>query len=351
MERFSYDLARELKKLGPMDLIANPRGALAMPWFAPASTALAVWKARRRETDLVHLSDALMAPFGVALRRLGGVPVTVTVHGLDMTRETPPGYARVVPPAVIRLDRVIAVSTATRNTCLERWPALAERITVIPNGVEVPEGHRAPALALPSEIDSRLAGRAVLLTVGRLVRRKGVAWFIRDVLPRLPQDVLYVVAGEGPDHEAVERSIVDTGQAGRVFLLGRLEAGVLDALYRRADVFVMPNIVVPNDVEGFGLVSLEAAMRGTVVIAADLQGIPEAVHDGSNGFLVPPGNAQACAAKLNDVLTLTAAERRVIGEQFRAYTAANLSWQRAAEAYRRCFEETVEAYRRARGYK
>jgi phosphatidylinositol alpha-1,6-mannosyltransferase len=108
----------------------------------------------------------------------------------------------------------------------------------------------------------------------------------------------------------------------------------------------MPNIVVPNDVEGFGLVSLEAAVRATVVVAADLQGIPEAVHDGSNGFLVRPGDAEAYAAKIAEILALADAERRAIGEQFRVYTADNLSWGRAARAYRNCFEETVEAYRR-----
>ncbi len=122
MERFSYDLGRAMHQIGDFELLKNPGGAIDMPLFAPWSTAVAMWKARRGDIDLVHLGDALIAPFGVALRRFGDVPVTVTVHGLDMTRETPPGYRQVVPPAVMRLDRVIAVSTATRDTCVRLFP-------------------------------------------------------------------------------------------------------------------------------------------------------------------------------------------------------------------------------------
>ncbi len=188
----------------------------------------------------------------------------------------------------------------------------------------------------------------MLLTVGRLVKRKGAAWFVANVLPKLPEDVTYVVAGEGPDQANLDSAIASAGQGSRVLHLGVLEDDTRDALYRRADAFVMPNIVVPNDVEGFGLVSLEAAVRDTPVIAADLQGIPEAVHDGANGFLVPPGDADAWVAKIEEMLALTPAQRHALGQRFHAYTAEHLSWQHAARSYWQCFEETAEAYRAAR---
>jgi glycosyltransferase involved in cell wall biosynthesis len=346
MERFSYDLAEALREKGDTQLIANPRGSLAVPVFAPVAAAAAAWRARRRRIDLVHLGDALLAPFGRAVRRLGDVPVTVTVHGLDVTRETPPGYQTVVANSITHLDHVVAVSSATRDFCLGRWPQLAGRISVIPNGVEVPESDATPAAALPPELEMKLAGRRVLLTVGRLIRRKGAAWFVSNVLPSLPVDVIYVIAGEGPDRGRVEEAIGHAGQGARVILLGRLDRAVLMALYERADVFVMPNIVVPNDVEGFGLVALEATVRRTPVVAADLQGIPEAIHDGSNGWLVPPEDAAAYIAKLEQLLRLTTSERRSLGERFRRYTIDNLSWRRAARAYWQCFQETV-ARRRA----
>jgi glycosyltransferase involved in cell wall biosynthesis len=181
-----------------------------------------------------------------------------------------------------------------------------------------------------------------------LVKRKGAAWFVANVLPKLPDKLIYVVAGEGPDEENLERAIANAGQEARVLHLGILDDATRDALYRRADVFVMPNIVVPNDVEGFGLVSLEAVVRETLVVAANLQGIPEAVHDDRNGFLVPPGDIDAYVAKIEGLLSLSNNERGALTERFRAYTAENLSWQRSAEMYWQCFEEVVASYRKLR---
>jgi phosphatidyl-myo-inositol dimannoside synthase len=344
MERFSYNLAKALCDEGCTQLLANPRGALAVPLFAPVSAAVAAWRARKGRVNLVHLGDALLAPLGRAIRSAGKVPVTVTVHGLDVTRDTPLGYQAVVANAIAHLDHVIAVSSATRDFCLGRWPELDGRISVIPNGVELPDLEPEPVAALPPELEMRLAGRSVLLTVGRLVRRKGVAWFILNVLGRLPDDVVYVVAGEGPHGRRVEEAIRQSGQGHRVVQLGRLDRPVLMALYERADVFVMPNILVPNDVEGFGLVALEAAVRRTLVVAANIQGIPEAIHDGANGFLVPHGDADAYVAQIEQLLALPSTERRQLGERSRAYTLQNLTWSRAARAYWECFEETAEKY-------
>src|SRR5690606_17592950 len=97
--------------------------------------------------------------------------------------------------------------------------------------------------------------------------------------------------------------------------------------------FVMPNIVVPGDVEGFGLVALEAASRGLPVVAADLEGIPEAIRDGRNGYLVPPEDVAAWTKTLHSLLLLLPEERRELGCRFQAYTAENFSWQRTAAAY------------------
>jgi phosphatidylinositol alpha-1,6-mannosyltransferase len=95
-------------------------------------------------------------------------------------------------------------------------------------------------------------------------------------------------------------------------------------------------------------VSLEAVVRETLVVAANLQGIPEAVHDDRNGFLVPPGDIDAYVAKIEGLLSLSSNERGALTERFRAYTAENLSWQRSAEMYWQCFEEVVASYRKLR---
>jgi len=107
--------------------------------------------------------------------------------------------------------------------------------------------------------------------------------------------VLYVVVGDGEDRPDVERALDETHAREKVLLLGKVGEERLADLLRSTDVFVMPNIVVPNDVEGFGIVALEAAASGLPVVAADLQGIKDAIIHGENGVLVEPENAAAFA--------------------------------------------------------
>ena len=112
--------------------------------------------------------------------------------------------------------------------------------------------------------------------------RKGVAWFLETVFPRLVAchlPVQYVVVGTGSDLEHA-RSLTMAGSSAlqkRVHLLGYLPEIQLRTVYAAADVFVMPNLLVSGDVEGFGLVALEAAAYALPVVAVALQGIRDAV--------------------------------------------------------------------------
>jgi glycosyltransferase involved in cell wall biosynthesis len=94
-------------------------------------------------------------------------------------------------------------------------------------------------------------------------------------------------------------------------------------------MFVMPNIPVVNDVEGFGLVALEAASCGTMVVASQLEGIQDAIIDGKNGTLVPSTDA----AKYVEVITQELAKPRLTRQAIRDYTLANFSWTKAADQY------------------
>lgn len=329
MERFSYHLAEELSKTADITLLANRRGKAGLAYFLPYAVAAGSYLIKREKIDVVHLCDGLLGPVGAALKSLTGVPVTATVHGLDLTYQNEL-YQAALSRTIGRLDHLIAVSESTRRICEQRWPALAGRVSVVPNGVSAPPDQWG---RLPSFIEARFLGKRVLLTVGRLIRRKGVSWFVRQILPQLPDDVVYAVAGDGPEKEAIERSAEAAGLSNRVVLLGRVSEDELEALYARADLFVMPNVVVPGDVEGFGLVGLEAAVRGLPVVAADLQGIPEAIRDGKNGYLARPGDAADFTEKLGEVLDLPAPDRRRLGKKFANYTNRHFSWERMAAAY------------------
>jgi phosphatidyl-myo-inositol dimannoside synthase len=139
----------------------------------------------------------------------------------------------------------------------------------------------------------------LLLTLGRLVRRKGVAWFVQHVLPQLDPACVLLVAGRGPEHDAIAAAATSSGTTNRVRLFGHVDEGDREALLTGCDVFLMPNIRVPGDMEGFGLVAIEAALRGTPVVAADLEGIRDAIVDGVTGILLPSGDPGVWIATVN----------------------------------------------------
>jgi phosphatidylinositol alpha-1,6-mannosyltransferase len=204
---------------------------------------------------------------------------------------------------------------------------------VIPLGVNpLPEPNDNAIRELKARAGLNGQGK-VLLTVGRLIERKGVAWFAEHVLPELPDDVVYIVVGEGKECEVVRDAAARAGVSNRVRLLGCVPRELVAAAYRTADLFVMPNVPVPGDMEGFGLVALEAAASGVPVVASDLEGITEAVQHERNGLLVPPRSKDAYASTLNCLLALPREQRRHLGERFREYTLRNYGWDRAARRY------------------
>jgi glycosyltransferase involved in cell wall biosynthesis len=283
-----------------------------------------------------------MAPAGVVIKAATGVPVTTTVHGLDVTYGARM-YQALIPRALRHLDLAIADSVATERSLHERTGALP-RSEVIPLGVN--------SLPRPDDASSRrfeesigVAGAPVLLTVGRLVPRKGVAWFVQQVLPDLPTDVVYMVIGQGAERDAILAAASAAGVSSRVRLLGHVDDGVLAAAYARADVFVMPNIDIPGDMEGFGLVALEAAAAGVPVVAARLEGITEAVRHGRNGFLLPSRDADAFVGCLKRLLALPAGQRRTIGERMARYALDTFGWDKTATRYLEVMEAEVNCQR------
>jgi glycosyltransferase involved in cell wall biosynthesis len=300
---------------------------------------------------LIHLSDALLAPLGLALRTLLRVPVVVTVHGLDVTYQNPL-YQWVTPRCLKRMDKIICVSSYTRQQCIRRGvpAALCE---VVPNGVnmlEFNDQYTSQGMRnLQTATNGRLRGRKVLLTVGRLIERKGVVHFLTEVMPRIMaqrRDICYLIAGEGPQRDLIETRIASLHLEDHVVLRGRVDDDTLRAAYHVADLFIMPNIPVQNDIEGFGLVALEAAAAGRYVVASRLDGIPEAIIPGENGTLLDPLDSEAFASTILDLLADD--EKRIaLGEKAREFVRSRYSWDIIARTYQQVFMRVIQSQREA----
>src|SRR5690606_3656164 len=139
-------------------------------------------------------------------------------------------------------------------------------------------------------------------TVGRLAKRKGASWFIENILPTLPKDVHYVLVGDGAERPTIEKATKDKSMQSRVHLLGAVSNKEKRDWLAVADIFVMPNIKVPGDMEGFGIVAHEAAMAELPVVASNLEGIAQALQDGQNAILLKPGDKEAYKKNLEYLL-------------------------------------------------
>ncbi len=300
--------------------------------------------------DIVLFSSMVTASLAVALRkrlmRSGALLAAIPV-GRDVTLPTP-GYQWFVRRVFRALDLVFPISRATAEECLARGADPA-RVHVVPCGVDVssfaPPRDRAAArrelLRAIGESPETVPDDALLLvSVGRHQERKGFQWFADEVMPRLPSDVHYLVTGEGPMTPRIQAAIDRHGLRGRARLLGKVPEETLRTLYRGGDLFVMPNVHVPGDIEGFGVVMLEAGMCGMPVLAADLEGISDVVVEGENGHLVPSRDAAAFAAAVaryrGDRARLAAASRSAA-----RYTARTYSWEGIAERFVEIFRERL----------
>ncbi len=244
--------------------------------------------------DAVHFGDASLAAVAWAVKRLRPrLHVSLTAHGLDVVYP-PRAYQWMLHVCLPACDCVAAVSQATAGEVRAR--ASSATIVVVPWGV------------LPSNQEKKrgsATGGPVLLSVGRQIRRKGTAWFIRHVLPLLRThhpSLKYVVAGSGPESAALQQAVHELGLENTVSLLGTLHDASRDGWYRDADAFVMPNVAVRGDMEGFGMACLEASAHGLPVAAARLEGIPDAVRENETGLLFMPGNAEDAVRVVEAVL-------------------------------------------------
>lgn len=306
METLAAGVWRSLLRARPgAVLIAHGGANSRLPLWLPGAVLRLLWLVLRRRVSFVLTGDALAYAIVSPLLRLLRVPHATMVMGLDVTFENRL-YRAVVLPPLRRASSVLAISSATAQSAIDVGVP-ASRVTVIRLGVELPPV--APRVDVREQLGLPADAR-VLLTLGRLVPRKGALWFATEVLPLLDPSVHYVVAGDGPQRSALE------AVGGNVHLLGRISDDLRETVMRGADLFVQPNIAVPGDLEGFGLVTIEAALRGTPVVAADLEGLKDAVVDDATGILLPSGDAPRWAAELTRLLADP--ELEALGERFRA---------------------------------
>ncbi len=310
MQTLAADVWEALSADPGARLVAHGGELAGLPAFVVRAVWRTVREARRGTVDVVLAGDAAMFLALAPLARVLGVPVATMAMGKDVVWGDR-WYRALLRRALRRAWLVVAISAETAGAVAALGVPDA-RLRVLRLGVRTPAAEPSREDAR-RELRRRLGlepGTVVLATLGRLVRRKGVGWFVGQVLDGLPTDWVYVVAGDGEDRPAVAAARQAGGHPERVRLLGAVDDETRELVLRGCDAFVQPNVPVPGDLEGFGLVAVEAAMRGTLVVAADLEGLRDAVLPGSTGELVAPGDPAAWRHALVELLADAEREER-----------------------------------------
>lgn len=351
MQTLSYRLTKEISKQTPTCIISWGGSQWWLPLFVIKAFIQSLVLLIKGNIVLIHLSDLVLAPLGIVLGTLGRVPVVANAHGLDVTYPHPL-YQAMISLCLPRLKLIICNSSYVRKEC-NRHGISPEQCIVIPPGVDI-EDH---IIVLSNDMRQKqsslwkvdLLDRHVLLSVGRLVPRKGLVAFITEVLPlllTLRQDWVYLIVGDGPERATIEAVVEAQGLSGHVRLLGQLDNNALRTAYALADLFVMPNVPISSNPEGFGMVVLEARAAGKPVVAADLEGIRDAVGGEKDGTLVKPCEWANFVAAIN--AWLEHEETVADQEQRRQRVEAQFAWDQIAKQYLEVFREVIEKYDRRR---
>ena len=325
MERLNWHLADELRQHCELRVVA-PEGAarLAPPGVEVREVCLrplhrflvqAALRARREarawRPDWVLAGSGLTATLAWGAARASGARAAAYVHGLDLS-VAHPVYRALWRPALRRMDRIIANSTATARLA-DGLGIAAQRISIVHPGTELPDfDQRARERFRQAHgIDPRAP---VLLAVGRLTERKGLRQFVAEVLPSIVREypgVMFVVIGDAPTNalhaqvqspESIRQAAREAGVEGHLRLLGKVDEADLHDAYFAADLHVFPIRELPDDIEGFGMVAVEAAAHGLATVAYACGGVVDALRDRTSGRLVTPGDTQGFADAVSRLL-------------------------------------------------
>lgn len=370
MERLNQHLAAALAGEAEL-LVVGPQGcgeylpagvqvhevAVKPLWRFLAKSMSLAYRLAAGRLDLVVAGSGLTAPAAVCAARRAGARSIAYVHGLDIVASHPV-YRALWLPMLRRLDAVLANSANTADLAARAGIAQGH-VAIVHPGTSLPQEDAGDGGVFRARFG--LGDAPVLLSVGRLTERKGLAAFVEQALPTIvakhPGVRLVLVGDDAPDAlrrhgadpaAALARAADACGLSDRVLRLGPCDETTLGQAYAAADVHVFPVCQIPGDVEGFGMVAIEAAAHGLPTVAFAVGGIPDAVGDGASGHVLPPGDYGGFAERVCDVLA--AGRDSPLRESARAF-ARGFSWELFEARLRSLIGEVLADGRFAGGHR
>ena len=330
IENQNEALVRHLSTLVTCNKIINKHGKKALPLFIPWAIILGLFKLK--SSDQILLGDGVTAIIGWFIKLFSNKPVTCVLHGLDITWGNPVYQKLWVRFFFKRIDHFIAVSHSTQEIAIAAGVP-ESKISIIPNGVEPSSLEPLSKTAFLQSIPINIENKFVLLSLGRLIDRKGVYWFIANVVTKLPKNMVYLIAGNGPNKEKIQLLIDELNLQKNVALLGEVNEQFKNSLFMYSDLFIQPNIPIKSDIEGFGITQLEAGMYGLPSISSNLEGIKDAIKENENGWLIEPLDFNNYVRTILEKKTLLQTSSKNIKEHTQEYCLTNFEWPKITKHY------------------
>ncbi len=308
-----------------------------LPLFLALSLYAAIKTSLDFKPNIVLAGSGLMAPIAwLAARSIGAICATY-IHGLDIVVNHI-GYQTIWLPFIRAQNILIANSSVTASLAKEKG-IKSEKINIIHPGVYIDQKEVSQTLTLEFCKKYELGNGPFLLFIGRITKRKGLKPFLLNIFPQIlkcyPTTQLIVV-GEPPIHalnaaidcqDSILDAISQLNLSSHVKFIGELNihSEQLALIYQLASVHVFPIQAIPGDIEGFGMVAIEAAAHGTQTVAFAVGGVVDAIAENISGRLIEIGNNSEFASAVIDLIKnpLPKNNVKIFARQF--------SWQFFAE--------------------
>lgn len=274
--------------------------------------------------DVILCGKALMEGYiGFLLKRIMGIPYVVCTYGMEIaTWSNQPKNRKRLIRVLTKADAVLCINAQTQRE-LEQLGVSADRISVLYPGIE------PDSLALSEHSNEILKkyniSRPYILTVARLIKRKGIDDLIAAYTSLASEKIPLVIVGGGPEKESLVTQAKATGDT--IIFTGAISDSDLHALYANAALFALTPKELQRDYEGFGIVYMEAAYFGLPALGTKTGGVEEAIEDGVTGILATPGDVDSITTGLHTLLTQPTLAKQY-GQAGKARALASFTWKR-----------------------
>jgi len=310
------------------------------------------WKFLRKHQNSVVITTTWNLATGILkLKKKHRFTLIPILHGLEIANKSSPKMLFWMEKTLTLSDFSIAVSHFTKSKVLERIHIDKNRIKILPNGVDVQRFYPIENMSNYRRKWRIAPEIPVILTLARVVERKGHEAVIRalpEILEAIP-NAIYFIAGPWRQwvYEELQQLIRNLNLENNVYFSGHIDDHEINSIYNMADVYIMvsKSLKDEEDIEGFGITFLEANACEKPVIGSYAGGIPEAVVHGETGFLVQPDNIDEIAARVIELLSHPRL-RQQLGKAGRRRIKKELTWNQIAQNFIKLIGASAQSEKR-----